>query len=88
VSTPASARQLRQLRKQLLVAESMLMRERLARALQRGLGPARTAMHAAALASAVLPLRPIVWALLSWFFGGRSKKSSDRDTPKKKEKNR
>lgn len=86
MNAPGSRRDLRELRKRLLVAESMLMRERLARDLQRGLRPAHRLMHSLAMASAALPLRPIAWALFSWFLGHRRRKRPDSNETAKKEK--
>jgi hypothetical protein len=86
VSAPANSREMRDLRKRLLVARSTLMRERLAQDLQRSLGPARATMHAAAIAGAVLPLKPIAWAVLSWFLGRRRKRKRVDEPPDKKEK--
>lgn len=59
---------LRSLRKQLLVAESMLMRERLARDLRRATRPARIFRQALGTAPSALPARTVFGILGSWLY--------------------
>ncbi len=86
MSAPGSRRDLRELRKRLLVAESILMRERLAQDLQRGLRPAHRVMQSLAIAGAALPLRSVAWAVFSWFLGRRRSDRTEGKSSDKKEK--
>lgn len=67
---------LRELRKRLLVAESMLMREKLARDLRDTLRPVRLLQEAVGLASARLSSGSVLWIVIPWlmrrFRGGES----------------
>jgi len=71
---------LRELRKRLLVAESMLMREKLARELHDTLRPARLLQDAVGLASARLSSGSMLWIAIPWLMrrfrgGGAGRKS-------------
>jgi len=72
----ASVDDLRELRKRLLVAKSMLMREKLARELHDTLRPVRLLQDAVGLASARLSSGSMLWIAIPWlmrrFRGGES----------------
>jgi len=72
----ASSDDLRELRKRLLVAESMLMREKLARELHDTLRPVRLLQDALGLASARLSSGSLLWIAIPWlmqrFRGGKT----------------
>ena len=74
---------LRQLRKRLLVAESMLMREKLARDLHDALSPVRLLQDAVGLASARLSSGSLLWIAIPWlmrrFRGGESARKPVRE---------
>lgn len=59
---------LRALRKRLLVAESMLMRERLARDLREATRPARILRQALGAAPSALPVRALFGILGPWLY--------------------
>lgn len=74
---------LRELRKRLLVAESMLMREKLARELHDTLRPMRLLQDAVGLASARLSSGSMLWIAIPWlmrrFRGGGAVRSPVRE---------